>query len=142
MARDQQFYIGQKVVLERDGKVLVLKDELMGDDLPGGKIQIGETNFLDALKREVYEETGLQIEIGRPFHTGYFEFPLVVKGKRHRNAGKNIYLVFFTAKYLSGNFRLSNEHESFFWVTKENYRSLMKDKTSNIFQAVDKYFSF
>jgi len=49
MAEDQQFYIGQKVVLEKDGKVLILNDPVFGGDLPCGKIQVGETDVILSL---------------------------------------------------------------------------------------------
>lgn len=141
MSEDQQFYIGQKVVLEKDGKVLVLNDPLFGADLPGGKIQAGETDFIGALKREVFEETGLQIGVIRPFHTGYFEVPLTVKGRQHRNAGKRIFLIFFKALYLSGKITLSDEHDGYFWVDKDNYLKKINDKLGNTTQALRAYFT-
>lgn len=131
MAKDQQFYVGQKVVLKKDNKVLVLNDPIFGGDLPGGKIQIGETDFQEALKREVFEETGLKIELGQPFHTGYFEVPLTFKGRNLKNAGKRIFLIYFTAKYLSGSLQLSDEHNDYIWVDKSNYHRLSKDKLGN-----------
>lgn len=139
MAEDQQFYIGQKVVLEKDGKVLVLHDSILGADLPGGKIQVGETDFTESLKREVLEETGLIIEVGQPFHTGLF-LPSSV-WKAHRNARKLTFLIFFTARYVSGDIKLSDEHDQYFWVDRNDYKDLIVDKTGNIQRALDAYFS-
>ncbi len=90
MVNDQLFCVGQKAIIEKDGKVLILHDPLMGDDIPGGKVQEDETDFAKALQREVMEETGLTVKVGDPFATGYFEFK---KDSGHRNAGKKIYLV-------------------------------------------------
>lgn len=48
----------------KDGKVLVVPqwhDD--GFDFPGGHVELGE-HHLDALRREFFEETGLEIEIG------------------------------------------------------------------------------
>src|SRR6185437_14245320 len=132
MAEDQQFYIGQKVVLEKDGKVLVLHDSVLGADLPGGKIQVGENDFVASLKREVFEETGLQIEVGHPFYTGQF-FPSAKL--KHRNAGKRIFLVFFTARYLSGDITLSDEHDAYYWVDKTDYKEVT-DASGNIQKAL------
>lgn len=137
MAEDQQFYVGQKVVLEKDGKVLLLHDSVLGADLPGGKIQIGETDFTESLKREVFEETGLTIEVGQPFYTGLFSPSTNLK---YRNAGKLTFLLFFTATYVSGEVTLSNEHDSYLWVDKNDYKNVM-DETGNIQKALDKYFS-
>jgi 8-oxo-dGTP pyrophosphatase MutT (NUDIX family) len=141
MPEDQQFYIGQKVVLEKDGKVLILNDPMFGADLPGGKIQVGETDFVASIKREVFEESGLEIDVGRVFHTGYFVMPQSVTGRHHRNAGKKIYMVFFTARYLSGELTLSDEHESYLWVDKNDYGRLIDDKLGNTKKALDIYFS-
>ncbi len=49
------------VLFDTDGKILVLKNESWGPDLPGGHIMVGE-DLRDGLKREVEEETGLQIK--------------------------------------------------------------------------------
>lgn len=141
MPEDQQFYIGQKVVLEKDGKVLVLNDPNFRADLPGSKIQIGETDFRKALLREVSEETGFEISVGRPFHTGYFEVPLAYKGRKLKNGGKRIFIVYFIAKYRSGKLRLSEEHESYLWVDKNDYVKSIEDKLGNTKKALKTYFS-
>lgn len=75
MNDDRLFYVGQKAFIEKDGKILVLNDPAEGLDFPGGKIQVGEINFTEALKREVGEETNLEIEVGNPFTTWYNKFP-------------------------------------------------------------------
>ena len=49
------------VLFDTDGKILVLKNENWGPDLPGGHIMVGE-DLRDGLKREVEEETGLQLK--------------------------------------------------------------------------------
>ena len=50
-------------VIIEDGKVLLSK-QWDGYDFPGGGIEIGES-IVDALKREVKEETGLEVEEGK-----------------------------------------------------------------------------
>jgi 8-oxo-dGTP diphosphatase len=141
MTEDQQFYIGQKVVLEKDGKILVLNDPMFGGDLPGGKIQVGETDFVELISREVFEETGLKISVGRPFYTRYFIMPRSATGKHHRNAGKMSYLVYFTARYVSGEITLSDEHDRYVWVDKGDYLDLIDDKLGNTKKALEEYFS-
>lgn len=140
MAEDQQFYIGQKVVLEKEGKILVLNDPVFGADLPGGKIQIGETDFVEALKREVREETGFEIEIGKPFHTGFLGMATSLRGRQHRNAGKKVFLIYFKACYLSGELTLSDEHDSFQWVDKKTYKNLQTDTLGEVTKALAAYF--
>lgn len=139
MVQDQLFYVGQKAVIHKDGEVLILNDPEFGLDLPGGKIQEGELDFEEALRREVKEETGLEIEIGEPFFRGYFEFP---HDSKHRNAGKKIFVVFYKARYVSGELVLSEEHDGYKWVDKNTYKTLTSSKRTQLnIEALKSYFN-
>lgn len=56
------------VIINADGRVLLTKRSIPPFQnlwvMPGGKIELGEA-IIDALKREVHEEVGLEIEIDR-----------------------------------------------------------------------------
>ena len=140
MKKDALFCVGQKAFIEKDGKVLVLFDPVEGLDFPGGKIQEGEAVDADAssliasLKRGVTEETGLEIEVLNPFSVWYHEFP-----KESRNYGKVVYLVAFKASYISGDIQLSEEHDNFKWVDKNDYSAV--DDGSDYFDVLKKYFA-
>jgi 8-oxo-dGTP pyrophosphatase MutT (NUDIX family) len=133
MSENQLFHVGQKAFINKNGKVLVLMDRNMGVDLPGGRIQIGETNFNEALQREVTEETSLEIAIGKPLLTWYLVF-----GPKSQNAGKKIFVVGYQCDYIAGEVKLSEEHKDFQWVTKEDFHKL--DDGSPHFAALKKYF--
>lgn len=139
MKNDSLFCVGQKAFIEKDGKVLVLFDPVEGLDFPGGKIQEGEAKDADAsslvlaLQREVREETNLEIEVFNPFAVWYHEFP-----KSHRNYPKVVYLVAFKSKYISGEITLSDEHNNFRWVDKNDYKEV--DDDSDYFDVLEKYF--
>jgi len=133
MKEDAIFYVGQKAFIKKGEEVLVLKDPREGLDYPGGKIQEGEIDLIEALKREVREETGLEIKVGEPFTTWTNTFPA-----HHRLAGKKVYLVAYQCEYISGEVTLSHEHSKFSWVKKKNYQE-MNDGTSYFF-ILEKYF--
>ena len=137
MNEDGLFCVGQKGFVEKDGKVLILFDSKEGLDFPGGKIQEGEakdgdaSSLILALQREVREETGLEIEVFNPFDVWYHEFP-----KGHRNYPKVVYLVAFKCKYVSGELALSDEHDKFKWVDKDDYKEV--DDGSDYFEVLKK----
>ncbi len=140
MADDALFCVGQKAFIEKDGRVLIIRDPAMGIDFPGGKIQQGEAkegnvqSLLSSLKREVMEETKLEIEVLDPFTVWYHEFP-----ENHRNHGKKVYLVGFKCKYISGEPILSEEHDILEWVDENTYKKW--DDGGAYFDALKKYFN-
>jgi 8-oxo-dGTP pyrophosphatase MutT (NUDIX family) len=139
MKEDALFCVDQKAFIERDGKILVLHDPVEGLDFPGGKIQEGEavngdaSSLIPPLQREVREETGLEIQVGEPFAVWYHEF-----SKEHRNYPKVAYLIAFKCTHVSGDVKLSDEHDSFRWVDKTNYQEL--DDGGAYFDVLKKYF--
>jgi 8-oxo-dGTP diphosphatase len=93
-----------KVIIVDDDSVLMLKrsnyvEKYAGEwDLPGGHIQVGE-EFSTGMKREVKEETGLDIES-----------PVFV--------GKLENLEFYTCKYNGKPIKTSHEHTGFRFFKK------------------------
>lgn len=64
--------ISVKGVLVHDGRVLLLRNARGEWDLPGGRPDSGE-DFKAALRREVREETGLDVEVGARVDEHLFE---------------------------------------------------------------------
>jgi 8-oxo-dGTP diphosphatase len=118
MSKDEFFLVGQKAFISNEeGELLILVDPDRGLDLPGGKIQEGEEDFDEALRREVREETGLEIKIGKPF-VRWFR-----KGSPDSEfAGKPFFIIGFFCKADSGDIILSDEHTAYHWVTNNNYQ--------------------
>lgn len=108
-----EIYPALKAMIEKDGKFLILKRSQNEDiykeawDIPGGGIVFGE-NPLDALKREVKEECGIDIDIIKPLRIWTF----------YKNSGKTqIFGVTVLCKYKSGKIFLSSEHTDFKWIS-------------------------
>jgi len=84
-------------------------------DLPGGTVEPGET-LVQALHREVAEETSLQVEVERPI---YIYTDLAALPTR-----QTIQVV-YVACYVRGAVRLeARNHCRFFWATKEEIDDL------------------
>jgi 8-oxo-dGTP diphosphatase len=133
MKQDQEFFIGQKAFIEKDGSVLILFDTVVGLDFPGGKIQVGETDLGESLRREVREETGLEIEVGKPFVA--WTKNMVTK----KYEGKKLLLIGYKCKYISGEVRISQEHEKFRWVDKNTYKDAGEEQ--EYFMHLRAYFA-
>ena len=134
---DTRLFFSQKAFIEKDGKVLVLRDPKSlvhgqsGLDFPGGKYRCGQSLETD-LKREVKDETGLEIEIGKPFYVW------TTKGLKRKTKNAHVVLVGFLCRYKSGTVKLSNEHDLFEWVNKNTYKK-WKENTQ-YYRVLEEYF--
>lgn len=104
------------VILYKTGKLLILKEAPTYNEgtnsnryqLPGGRINSGEP-WRQGLKREVREETGLDVEIGQII--GVEEWFPVIQGQKH-----HIVAMFFLCKPVTDDVTLSDEHSDYEWV--------------------------
>ena len=103
-AEGEDSSISAKAVIHRNSKVLLLKNE-QGWDLPGGHIKQDETT-IQGLKREIYEETGLQII--DPTELNF----------SHGNKR------FFAGRHGGGDVMLSDEHIDYDYFDKNQVQKL------------------
>lgn len=95
---------------EADGKqeALLLRNPDGTWELPGGKIEYGET-VTESLEREVREESGLRVTDAEPVDT------CIRKWKQGKKRGK--LGVVYRCAYEGGSVEVSDEHVGFEWMT-------------------------
>lgn len=111
---NNNFGVAVKAMIKNEeGKYLVLykseAEEINPNeiDIPGGRMEFGESAE-ESLKREVEEEAGIKIEVGKP-------------SRVWRLVKEDLHLVgiTFLAKYVSGEVKLSEEHTRHEWIDKD-----------------------
>jgi 8-oxo-dGTP diphosphatase len=107
-----RFLVVVAFLIERDGCLLMLRRSATKDHAPGewepgsGRVESGETP-VEAVHREVLEETGLEVEIVGPVDTFHY----------YRGAAREEAIgIAFHCRALGGEVRLSAEHDAARWV--------------------------
>jgi len=130
----QDFHVGLKAFIAREGKLLILQDNEGFWELPGGRIEAGETHkdLKGILIREVGEELGggFKYKISSVFHT-WMRRP-------NTDAEFYIFLVGFGCEYMGGGVVLSPEHKNFKWIDKDGAEKLDFENTYR--EAIEYYF--
>lgn len=106
-----------KAIIVHDGKILLLREspkdasntKVGKYQFPGGRIDPGEP-FTEGLKREIKEETGMEVEMGQPFFIGEW-FP-TIKGVPH-----HIVAIFLRCSTKHSEVVLSDEHDDYRWIS-------------------------
>lgn len=93
------------LVRNQEGQILLVRTHDRGWEPPGGQIESGET-LTDGVKREVLEESGAHVEIGR-------------LAAVRSNLTSSIVIFGFEAHYLGGQLRPSDETPEVQWVSPE-----------------------
>lgn len=100
----------------KEGRVLAMRRAAGKDAGAGlwetlsGRVEAGEQPY-DAVLREIQEECGLTVEVERLPVDAYFA---------QRNDAPMIVIV-FRAAYRGGEVAISDEHDSFAWMTPEEF---------------------
>ena len=113
----KQFIAVKAVIRNEEGKVLMLRESITNPvgtntgqlDFPGGRLEVGE-RWDDALRREVKEEAGLDVEIGEPFAVS--EWRPIVNGEQWQVVG----IFLFCSVIIQKNVRLSLDHTEALWI--------------------------
>jgi len=101
-----------------DGKVLIIKRKAEPDagkwTIPGGAINVGE-KIRDGLRREIFEETNLEVKVGNLINIAEKIF--------RDNNGRIIYhyvILDYLCKYISGSMKASSDAEELILVKMDD----------------------
>jgi 8-oxo-dGTP pyrophosphatase MutT (NUDIX family) len=110
----ENLWDGVKGIVRKSDHILVLVKPNGTLDLPGGRVENGET-IRSALRREINEETGLKVEIHDPVEDWSF-----YKTPNHLIKG-----ITLECDYLDGNVELCEEHKRYFWAAIDSMNRLI-----------------
>lgn len=119
---EPKLFTAMKAFIVHDGKVLIVRESTKYQDgtnaakydVVGGRIKPGQA-FDESLRREIREETGLEVELGRPFYVG--EWRPVVKGEPWQ-----VVATFFTCTASTNAIQLSQDHDAYQWIDPKDYQ--------------------
>ncbi len=121
------------VIFNENNEILIIKrsenEEVYPGmwGIPGGTVEDTDISLENALKREVYEEVGIEIE----------KLNIVQNNIRVKNDKKTIYIV-YTAIFLAGNLEAKDGTEIVKWVKPDNLGNL--EFTPNTVEIIKSVF--
>lgn len=121
MNQKDTYFVAVKVFLEKNGQLLILKDNFGDWDLPGGRIKQDEfeTPLEQIVKRKMNEELGtaIQYTLIKPAVFMRHERQEAVE----RNPTVRIFAIGYSASHDSGEITLSPRHTEMKWVDKDTF---------------------
>lgn len=129
---DCKIFAATKAFIVHNGKVLLLRESgkykdgtnVGRYDVVGGRVEPGQ-RFDESLLREIKEETGLEVKVGRPFFVN--EWRPVVRGEQWQIVG-----TFFECFAKSDDVVLSADHDEYVWINPQDFKkfNLIENLTS------------
>jgi 8-oxo-dGTP diphosphatase len=106
--------LGIKGLVIKGEEILVLRKSNGLLDLPGGRVEEGES-LSEGLQREIIEELGqVNVRLLGP----------VARWSFSKNSGLLVRGETWACKYIGGRIRLSSEHGGFIWMQRYHLRTL------------------
>lgn len=114
---------GAGIVINENDEVLMVKTYNAGWVFPGGQVEVGE-NVIDAVKREIREEAGIDIDVGEVF---------CISSNTAKNPGYNgvkeiptKIMLDFICRAKGGTPRPSDENSESMYVSKDKVLELIQ----------------
>lgn len=118
-----KLFIATKAFIVFQGKVLIIRESSKYKsgsnpgkfDVVGGRVEPGQ-RFDESLLREIDEETGLTVKLGRPFFVN--EWRPVIKREQCQIVG-----TYFECFTTSDQVKLSQDHDEYLWINPKDYKN-------------------
>ncbi len=104
------------IVDDGNGKILLVKTHSSGWVFPGGQVEVGE-NLIDALVREIKEESGIDIIVNQLI--GVYSNTKINKGHDGKIVIPTKIMLDFTCAPIGGELCTSEETTESCWIEKE-----------------------
>jgi len=133
---EPKLFTATKAFIVNNGKILILRESKKYDDgsqagkysVVGGRIKPGQ-RFDESLLREIKEEAGIEVKIGRPFFVN--EWRPVVHGEQWQ-----IVATFFECFADSDKVTLDQDHDDYLWIDPKDYKNYnLIDDLSEAFES-------
>ncbi len=131
-----KLFVATKAFIRHGDKILILRESAKYSDgsnagrydVPGGRVIPGQ-RFDESMRREIKEETGLDVDIGAPFFAN--EWRPVVRGEQWQVIG-----TFFVCESKTNKIILSEDHDDYLWIDPAGYKSYrLIDNLTPAFEA-------
>lgn len=137
---DPKLFVATKAFVNHGGKILILRESAKYEDgtnagrwdVAGGRLKPGE-RFDESLRREVKEETGLEIKIGNVLFVN--EWRPVAKDEPWQIVG-----MFFECLTNSDAVTLGEDHDDYQWINPAEYKKY--NLIPNLHPAFEAYTTF
>lgn len=125
-------------IIARNGKFLLVqraKNDRWSPgmwEFPGGKIDFGQ-DINEALKREIREETGLDVTVKEPL----FFWDEVIRVEKYKD--KVLVVLYFACEApINSRVVLSEEHDSSMWVDFATLKQLRDNMANHTVEVIDR----
>jgi 8-oxo-dGTP diphosphatase len=127
-----QFNLAVKGIIRKGDEILVLKRSDRDEHKPGAWETVGggideQMSPQEALKKEIQEETDLEVAISEPFNVFTFT----------KDSGEFKVGITFICDYISGKVELSDEHSEYKWIKPEEFKQL--DSILSLYDEIERY---
>lgn len=118
-------------IVVKDDKILMIKHKKRGWSFPGGVSDSGEA-ILDCLKREINEESGINVKPGKLF--GVYQRLKTKPGYGPLEGVElpPVIVLVFVCEYVDGKESISDESDDVSWFTIEEAKQLITDSFAKL----------